>query len=416
MTAQAQTSSGEQKQSVTPGQLFGVPKFSTQRREVPDNQNGNLGATPTAGSQVTVQTSRLDQLDIVGGIKQYHQQNGTWTAGQGMTLHQSPFGVAASILACQYKLQAAYNTFNQTGPLASLIQGYRPMWGSRTPGQVLATVDPFAAQTPVTSGVEQDFHMDIPFAVKFDEYYDLTAQGDPRAKVFDAIVSPMYMAAQARVVTPTITLAPFMGAGNALSSPVTVATNDTTSAFTAGSEGIQVYRDAWWTANNAAGNPVQYPWLYTRDYFTQPTQGQNRVGILIQNTGVSVGQVLSLYGYVWDPAANSGFGQMVPFSSIETFELVTGGSLQNLSLSPQALKDRMFSRVPGLAGVGAWNQGAFVLDFALSEDGGYLSNAHAINTYLVNGVQLNITFKSGLAPSATSTVYLGVEALKLATS
>lgn len=414
MTAQAQNAQGQQ--TVAPGQMFGVPKYSTQRRMVPDNQNEALGATPLQGSQVSVQTGKLDQLDIVAGIKQYHQQTGTWTGGQGMTLHQSPFGAAASVLQCQYKLQAAYNTFNLTGPLASLIQGYRPMWGSRTPGQALATVDPFAAHAVVTSGSEQDYHMDIPFAVKFDEYYDLTAQGDPRAKVYDALVTPMYMAAQARVVTPTITLAPMMGAGNALSSPVTIATNDVTSAFTAGSEGVNIYRDAWWTANNPAGNPVQYPWLYTRDYFTQPTMGQNKVGVLIQNTGVSVGQVLSLFGFIWDPAANSGFGQIVPFSSIESFELVTGGSLQNLSLSPQAMEDRMFSRVPGLAGVGAWGKGAFVLDFALSPDGSYLSNAEAINTYLVNGVQFNVQFKSGLAPSATSTVYLGVEALKLATS
>jgi len=416
MTAQAQDAKGGQSQGVQPGQLFGVPKYSTQRRMVPDNQNQALGAVPSAGSQVSVQTGRLDQLDIVGGIKQYFQQTGTWTAGQSMTLHQSPFGVAGSVLACQYKLQAAYNTFNLTGPLASLIQGYRPMWGSRTPGQSLATVDPFAAHTPVTSGAEQDYHIDVPFAVKFDEYYDLTAQGDPRQKVYDAIVTPMYMAAQARVVTPTITLAPFMGAGNALQSPVTIATDDTTSAFTGGAENIEVYRDAWWTANNPAGNPVQYPWLYTRDYFTQPTQGQNKVGVLIQNTGVSVGQVLSLFGFVWDPAANAGFGQIVPFSQIESFELVTGGSLQNLQISPQALTDRMFSRYPGLDGVGAWGKGAFVLDFALSEDGGYLTNANAINTYLVNGVQLNVTFKAGQAPSATSTVYLGVEALKLATS
>jgi hypothetical protein len=415
MTAQEQNASNAQK-TVAPGQLFGVPKYSTQRRMVPDNQNQSLGATPLAGSQVPVQTGKLDQLDIVGGIKQYQQQAGTWTAGEGKTLHNSPFGIAASILQSQYKLQAAYNTFNLTGPLASLIQGYRPMWGSRTPGQALATVDPFAAHTAVTSGSTQNYHVDIPFAVKFDEYFDLTAQGDPRAKIYDALVTPMYMAAQARVVTPSVTLAPFMGAGNALGSPVTIATDDTTSTFTGGVESIQIYRDAWWTANNPAGNPVQYPWLYTRDYFTQPTQGQNQVGVLIQNTGVSVGQVLSLFGFIWDPAANSGFGQIVPFTDIESFELVTGGSLQNLKLSPQALQDRMFSRYPGIAGVGAWNLGAFVFDFALSEDGSYLTNAHAINTYLVNGVQLNITFNAGSAPSSNSTVYLGVEALKLATS
>jgi hypothetical protein len=76
----------------------------------------------------------------------------------------------------------------------------------------------------------------------------------------------------------------------------------------------------------------------------------------------------------------------------------------------------MFSRSPHLYGVGAWALGAFVLDYALSADGSYLSNADAINTYLVNGVQLNVNFKPGLVPSASARVYLGVEALKVATS
>jgi hypothetical protein len=60
--------------------------------------------------------------------------------------------------------------------------------------------------------------------------------------------------------------------------------------------------------------------------------------------------------------------------------------------------------------------GVFVFDRALSEDGSYISNAGAINTYLVNGVQVNITFKAGHIPSSSATVYMGVEALKLATS
>ena len=85
-----------------------------------------------------------------------------------------------------------------------------------------------------------------------------------------------------------------------------------------------------------------------------------------------------------------------------------------------------YGRHTGKAGVslatlgpGATNlvtAGAFVFDFALCEDGGYMTNAFAINTYLVNGVSLNIRFKSTAVPSSTATVYLGVEALKLATS
>jgi hypothetical protein len=57
-----------------------------------------------------------------------------------------------------------------------------------------------------------------------------------------------------------------------------------------------------------------------------------------------------------------------------------------------------------------------MFDFAMNQDGGYLTNANAINTYLLNGVSLNIRFNAGSVPGSRATVYLGVEALKLVTS
>ncbi len=402
-----------------PGSMFGMPKYGTQRRFVQDNGNSQLGFTASGASQVNVPTTRLDQLDIVQGIKVYTSIPGAWTYTGAPQASFSPFFPANIIQGITFKLQAAYNTFNLTGPLASIIQAYRPMWGSRQIGQVKP--DPFAAPTTVTPpattvSYDAKFAIDIPFAVKFDEYFDLSAQGDPLRKVFDAIVTPTYMAAQARVVVPTITIAPQKGVSDLLGAPVA----GTGGSFAASTSSAVVYRDAFWTANNVAANPPQYPWSYTRDFFQQPTSGQARVGVLIQNTGISVGQVLSLFGFVWDPLAESpggeDFGNVVPLSSaIESIELVTGGSLQNLFYTPEALTDKMRSAY-GDAIVSNQPDGVFVLDFALSEDGTYLSNADAINTYLVNGVQLNIVFKSDSVPSAGSTVYVGVEALKLVTS
>lgn len=403
-------------QGPTPGSFFGVPKYSTQARFVPDNQNGSLGVTPLTGTQTQVPTTRLDQLDIVRGIKVYTSITGTWTEAGGETLVPSPFFPANIIQQITFKLQAAYNTFNLTGPLASIIQAYRPMWNYTNqvglPNSFAkASSSGFASATPYTA----NFGIDIPMAMKFDEYFDLNAQGDPTRKVNDAWVSPMYMAAQARVVVPTITLAPQLTTDDALGGPITRALADTDSTYAGASSSVNIYRDAWWTSNSQAGNPPQYPWLYTRDFFTQPTQGQVQVSTLIQNTGVSVGQVLSLFGFVWDPEANDGLGGVVPFSSIEYFELVTGGSLVNRHYSPQALSDKMRAAY-GEAIVANQPDGTFVFDFALSEDGTYFSNAEAINTYLVNGVSLNIKFVQGSQPSSSATVYMGVEALKLATS
>lgn len=409
----------DDNKSPAPGSMFGMPKYGTQRRFVQDNGNAQLGFTASAAAQVNVPTTRLDQLDIVQGIKVYTTLHSTYTYTGAPQASFSPFFPANMIQGITFKLQAAYNTFNLTGPLASIIQAYRPMWGSRQIGQVKP--DPFAAPTTITPPATtvartSNFAIDVPFAVKFDEYFDLSAQGDPLRKVYDAIVTPTYMAAQARVVVPTLTIAPQLGVSDLLGSPAA----GTGGSFATSTASAVVYRDAFWTANNVAANPPQYPWLYTRDYFTQPTSGQAKVGVLIQNTGVSVGQVLSLFGFVWDPTATSpggqAFGNVVPLSTaIASIEVVTGGSLQNLYYTPAAITDKMRSMY-GDAVVSNQPDGVFVLDFALSEDGTYLSNADAINTYLINGVQVNITFNTGFVPSAGSTVYMGVEALKLATS
>lgn len=413
---QATNQSGAQPQS-----LFGVPKFSTQPRFVLDNQNQSIGFTPVAASQIGLATGKLDQLDIVTGIKIYLTYKGTWT-NTGTGLAVSPFFPASAIQQITFKLQAAYNTFNLTGPLAAIIQAYRPMWGNRQGGitnpNAFCQLNLTAGKPTFGAAFTGNYGIDIPFAIKFDEYFDLDAGGNPIARHDETIVTPMFMAAQARVVVPTVTFAPALSTLDLLGAPVSRPASDTTSTFAGTAGSAAMYRQAYWTANSPQANPPQYPWIYTRDYFTQPTQGQGKVGILIQNTGVSVGQVLSLWGFVWDPAANSGLGAIVPYSSIVSFELITGGSLQNRIYSAQAMQD-LLGVMYGFyteAVETSFPSGIFVFDFMLSPDGAYFSNANAINTYLLNGVQVNITFAAGLAPSATATVYMGVEALKLATS
>jgi hypothetical protein len=121
-----------------------------------------------------------------------------------------------------------------------------------------------------------------------------------------------------------------------------------------------------------------------------------------------------LFGFVWDPAANAGIGACVPLGNIASIQLVTGGSLLNQQYDATSIRDRMDSLYPNLRS--DFPDGVFVIDFAMSEDGGYLTNESCINTYLVNGVAIVITFKAGSVPSNGSTVFLGVEALKMATS
>ncbi len=142
---------GTNQAAPVPGSLFGVPKYSTQRRLVPDNGNEEVAVVQTQGTQKNVPTTKLDQLDIVQGIKLYFDLVDVWTTGAAKTLHVSPFYPASLIQSIRFKLQAAYDTFNQTGPLAAIIQNYRPMWGNRGVGSI--NPDPFAAPSGANTGV-----------------------------------------------------------------------------------------------------------------------------------------------------------------------------------------------------------------------------------------------------------------------
>lgn len=412
------TNGGTNNAAPAPGSVFGYPKYGTQWRLIPDAGNESTSVTPVQGSQVNLPTTRFDQLDIVRGWKLEVTYVGNWTHGSGKTLTVSPFFPANVVAQITVKLQAAYNTFNQTGPLAAIIQAFRPMWGAKGVGTT--TPDRFATigTTLPTSGVDttETMVIDVPASIKLDEYYDLDAQGNPTRKLYDAIISPTYMAAQARTVVPTVTFNQGLAINDLLNAPVSGVTGDTTSTFTDGAVDAGFTRDAFWTANNPASNPPQFAWLYTRDYIQQPTNGQAKVSVLLQNTGISLGQILSIYGFVWDPALNGGQGGTTPLANIATFEVVTGGSLQNWLTDPALMTDRCRSLYGHTVSAELATANAFVFDWAMDEEGGYLTNSYAINTYLVNGVALNITFNNGSAPSSTSTVYLGVEALKLATS
>lgn len=407
-----------------PGSLFGVPMYGTQPRLIPDSGNNSIGGTLSQGSSTTLPTTRLDQLDIVRGMKVNLQTTNTWTAGSLQTLTASPWFPGNTISNIRFQLQAAYNTFNLPGFMAAAMQAYRPMWGDSAVGTI--SPDNFAifGQAPNLAGTAtpENYIVDIPFAFKFDEYFDLTAEGAPvgpngqLSRYYDVICGVQYMAAQSRVVVPTITFAPGIASLDAFNSPVSKASADTTSTYTGSVSVGKMYRDAWWTGQNPASNPPEYSWMYTRDYFKNPTNGQQQSLALIQNTGVSVGQVMSLCVATWDPAANGGIGAPVPFSSIDHFELVTGGTLQNLRVDPSMVVDRMRSLYGSTAATNLTNAGFAVFDFAKSECGSYYSNADCINTYLVNGVSINTYFKSGSVPSSTAATYVGLEALKLATS
>ena len=431
MTKQSAGPAPKQAQQAGPGAYFGVPQLGTASRLIKDDANESLGLKGSAtamapGADVKIDFTTLDQFDIVAGLKLIMTTSGTWTEGMGETLTLSPFFPATIVRNVSLKLQAAYSTINLTGPLHAIAQAFRPMWGGNQLAQLapeplcetVRTPTALTGSTPVVSGTEYtlDTVIDMPMGQWFDEYYELDLAGRPvGAPIYDTFVSPTFMAAEARKVTPAVTLAGALGITDGLDSPLVASPEDTTSLFSGGTFTASLYRDAWWMSGNPAANPRTHPWLYSRDMITTPTKGQAVVKNLIQDTNTGVGQVLSLWGFVWDPQANQGLGGIVPFSSIERFELVKGGSLQTFDIVPKLLSNRMNTLYGGTI-QSNFPDGVFVVDFAKNPQGGRISNSGAVNTYVINGVTLNIHFKAGYAPSATSTCYMGVEALKIVTS
>lgn len=412
-----------QAQPSGPGSFFRVPKISTRRRYVPDTKNTSVAYAPEAASQVNAPFDDLDQLDIVKAVRlTLTGAVETWAANTDTGVTVSPFFPASRFKAINFKLQAAYDSYNLTGPLAQIIQAFRPLRGWRHVSK--NTRNQFAipkGTIPTIAGAgaaftTPDLTIDIPLSWHFDEYWDLDIKGNPIRKVYDALVSPQFMAAQARIVTPTVTIAPALSTNDLLGAPVSRESGGNgTATYANGTVGkIRCSRDAFWTAKNPAGNPPQFPWQYTRDYFTQATSGQNEASVLIQNTGVSVGQVMSLFGFIWDPDLNSGLGGVVPMSAISKIKLVTGGSLVNRDYIPAEITETMDSLYNGA--LSDFPDGVFVIDFASHEDGGYLTNEECLNTYVLNGVAVNFEFVSGSEPGAKARVYVGVEALKMATS
>jgi len=411
------------------GQWFRVPGLTTQEKSVPDNRNKNLSVTLNQGSSQALPTTTLDQQDIITGLIARIAITETYTPGSGKTITQSTLFPWNYVQMASVNLESSYNAFQMPGILAFVMQSYRPLLaggaggvgslaGSGVNTQQGETVTSALTPSPTAAGLTGTtvststsplyLNLEIPLAATFDVYYEFDAGGNILWKDERRIVSPQYMAATERSVTPNITFAAGMLAqtgGSALLSPATIAANDSTSTY-AGSATTTIIRKGYFSPNDPRTVPPVSNSQYARGYFTVPTNGQLSFPIPLASDPVGQGQLLSFIFFIWDPTLNSGIGGVVPYSQVAHIELQTSSSVINYYDTVTENQNRWLEQHGVMLPPGFWG-----FDRALTDDRKF-TNENAINTITVTGVQVVVYFNAGQAASSTSTCYVGMELLK----
>lgn len=413
-----------QKNAPAPGSYFRWPGVGARSKFVADSNNETVTTTLSQGAQVNAKTIKLDNLDVVRCLLWIVTYDGTWTAGKDETLTDSPFFPANLLQELSIQFESSFQTFRLPGILAAVMQSYRPgMSGPNSLAQLaqfgqlpanwksLITNNPNVQDSLLLKHAAADtdtsltMAFEIPVSMKFDRYWELNDAGQPAGPpIPDAIVSPMYMAANTRNVTPKILYCPGLTVEDLYGGGVSIASGDNLSTFT-GTAVAQLYRDAWYPASMAASPPV-YGWQYSRDYIFWPVSGQGVVNIPLVSEEQGQGQVLSIVGFTWDPAAASGYGAPTPLANYQSIDLNFSSKLPIYQDSPITNQYRWLVKHGVLL-----PPGFFGWDLAMTEDG-KLTNEEALNTLITAGVQVVQNFNSGQAPSATATTYIGLEMLK----
>lgn len=399
-----------------PGAYFGLPGI-TAWTEQPDNNDGVVTALAQTAPVSAAGLGAFRQVDVVFAWEMEVAWTNTIVNGTSAitTSAYFPYNI---IQGTQFSIQNQYNSIDvRSGIDLAIFQLYRP-WrhsqvdkrtnlGANPAGQpgASATVGWAAAALPqanldtgtafTSASSAISFTLELPVSLIFDVYFDLLKDGTPARSPQRAIVSPQYMAGSARNLQPFVNYAA-LSVANLDNGPYNIGAGTGTGA---GSIKTGIMRQGVYASNNPAMMPVIYDWQYVRQSKQFGISGKAVVDIAIP----TVGQVLSLFIRMWDPAANGGLGAPININVVTKCQLQFGSGLFKFNDTPQRAQRRFVKQHGFLP-----PQGVLIWDLAL-DDYGRISNAKALNTLTTSGLNIHLEFT--VAQSATAYIVLGVEAL-----
>ncbi|MDA8385417.1 MAG: hypothetical protein M0Z88_04050 [Actinomycetota bacterium] len=244
-----------------------------------------------------------------------------------------------------------------------------------------------------------EWMFDIPGGKWFDEYYALDIAGNMLGGGGPVFVSPQYLAGTQRLIKTSIKLNPGLAATTD-EGPVVANGTITTPATFAGSGTLSIRRQGVYGSNSVATLPPQQPWQYSLQTNRLPIAGVSQKVLQVPD---ETGQLLCLYGRMFDPLAASGIGAPIQLSEVTKIEMTYGSGLSWFDGTPDEMQLKWLEQHGFLL-----PQGVFAFDFAIDENDRF-SNKRALNTLTTAGIQCKLYFSS--PTSADAYCVLGTESL-----
>lgn len=401
-----------QQTTAAPGSLFGVPGV-TQRFEQYDTTQAAQTLLQQSNLVSWNNVNPLQKTDVVNWWELNVSWTNTYTLGtQVVALSpMAPYNIFQNL---NLQMQGQYKPLDViSGFDAALFQLYRPMRGSAqmayqpnlgaNPANTFAVAAfpqanlvAFPSQTATTSPVP--FTLEIPASLWFDQYWDLAEDGTVLGPPISCYVSPQYMGGGERIVTPRTQFAPgFVSSQD--NGPLYVTTAGTVTAFTSAVT-IDVRRVGVYAMTDPSAMPPVFNWQYSRHARQYPILGAVKVDIPITDYG----QVLSLFTRLFDPALNAGAGGAVNITNVTKAQVLYGSNLPKFDDVPLTAQKRFLDQHGFLP-----PQGTLIWDMALTDTGGYVTNAKALNTLTNANCKVHLEFAA--ANGNSTYVSLGIEAL-----
>lgn len=394
-----------------PGSMFGVPGI-TQRFEQYDTTQAAVTTLNGTAQVPWNNVFPLQKTDVIN----WWELNVTWanTYTNTGTVSLSPMAPYNLLQNFSLQMQGQFKPLDViSGFDAALFQLIRPMRGSAqmayqpllganpagtyaNAGIPQANLVAFPTQTATSTPVP--FTLEIPGSVWFDQYWDLAEDGTVLSPPIATYVSPQYMGGGERIVTPRTSFA--AGSGTFDLSPLGFTAAGSFSAFTS-SVSIDVRRIGVYASTNPSEMPPVFNWQYQRRSRQLPINASPKIDLPITDYG----QVIALFVRLFDPAlGTNGVGGPTPIGNVNKCQILYGSNLPKYDDTPLTMQKRFLDQHGFLP-----PQGTMIWDMALTDTGGYMTNAKALNTLTNANCKVHLEF--GTTPGTSAYAVMGVESL-----